>query len=209
MIGLMGGTFNPIHYGHLRPALEVAEKLGLDEVRFIPASQPPLRDVPSVSARHRLNMVELAIQNESRFVLDDRELRRESLSYTVDTLLSLREEFGNTMPLVWMMGMDAYQRFTQWHQWEKILQLAHLLVSHRPNYHSDENLSENNLLTGYHAPRLSLLSDAAAGRIHFMPVTQLDISATLIRENLRKHQSIRYLLPDAVCDYITEKRLYR
>jgi len=203
MIGLMGGTFNPIHYGHLRPALEVADVLGLDEVRFIPAKQPPLRDEPCVSAEHRSKMVKLAIQNESKFVLDERELHRKNMSYSVDTLQSLREELGDNIPLCWMMGADAYQRFSQWHQWEKILQLTHLVVSHRPNY-----LLDNNQLERHHATELSDLSTTLAGKIFFVPVTQLDISATMIRENLKNNRNVRYLLPDAVYNYINENNLY-
>lgn len=203
MIGLMGGTFNPIHYGHLRPALEVAEILDLSEVRFIPAKQPPLRDAPCVSAQDRLKMVSLAIQEEKRFVLDDREQHRDEVSYTVDTLLSLREELGNEVSLCWMMGMDAYQNFTRWHQWERILQLTHLIISHRPNYFSD-----NPRLNGYHTQQINDLSANSAGKVYFIAVTQLDISATLIRENRKNNRSIRYLLPDAVKDYINEKKLY-
>lgn len=203
MIGLMGGTFNPIHYGHLRPALEVAESLCLDEVRFIPAKTPPLRDVPCVSAIHRSKMVELAIQDESQFVLDTRELQRDDISYTVDTLQSLREQLGEEISLCWMMGMDAYQRFTQWHQWQKILQLTHIVVSHRPNY-----LPINTDLAHYQTKQLADLSAIAAGKVFFVSVTQLDISATMIRECLKKRRSIRYLLPDTVYNYISENNLY-
>ncbi len=203
MIGLMGGTFNPIHFGHLRPALEVADLLGLEEVRFIPASQPPLRDQPCVSAQERAHMVELAIQSEPRFVLDQRELQRQATSYTVDTLLSLRQELGDEIPLCWMMGMDAYQNFTQWHQWQKILELTHLVVSHRPNY-----IAENPLLNAYHTKQQSELFDSPAGKLYFVSVTQLDISATMIRDEQKNSRSIRYLLPDAVHNYINEKKLY-
>ena len=203
MIGLMGGTFNPIHFGHLRPALEVAETLDLDEVRFIPAKQSPLRDKPCVSAQDRFNMVSLAIQNEPRFILDDRELNRDDVSYTVDTLLSFRRELGSDVSLCLMMGMDAYQNFTCWHQWEQILQLAHLVVSHRPNY-----FPENSELSRYHTDQIGDLSACPAGKVYFIAVTQLDISATLIREKQKNNRSIRYLLPDAVQNYISENKLY-
>ena len=203
MIGLMGGTFNPIHYGHLRPALEIAEILDLDEVRFIPAKQPPLRDEPCVSAEHRSKMVELAIQDEARFVLDERELHRDNVSYTVDTLQSLRKELGDELPMCWLMGMDAYQRFTRWHQWGKILQLTHLVVSHRPSY-----VLENSKLDSYCTKKLSDLSSVKAGKVFFVSVTQLDISATMVRESLKNNRSIRYLLPDTVHNYINENNLY-
>jgi nicotinate-nucleotide adenylyltransferase len=203
MIGLLGGTFNPIHFGHLRPALDIAEQLDLQEVRIIPAKFPPLRAEPNVSAAHRLYMAQLAIQNEPRFILDTREFQRESISYTVDTLLSLRQELGNEVSLGWIMGMDAYQKFTQWHQWQRILQLCHLLIAHRPNYSP-----EKNQLNRYHTQNVSDLSHKAAGYIYFTAVTQLDISATMLRQHRKDNRSLRYLLPDAVYDYINEKQLY-
>ncbi len=203
MIGLMGGTFNPIHFGHLRPALEIADLLALDEVRFIPAHYPPLKKQPCVSADDRSAMVQLAIQDEPRFVLDTRELQRDRTSYTVETLRSLRHELGDKIPLCWMMGMDAYLNFTQWHQWQKILGLCHLVVSHRPNYSAN-----NPQLSAYHTQQKTDLLTQTAGKIYFIAVTQLDISATMIRYERKQQRSIRYLVPDAVHNYINEKKLY-
>ena len=204
MIGLLGGTFNPIHFGHLRSSLDMAEQLGLDTVRIIPAKLPPLREKPTINAEHRLEMVKLAIVTEPRFVLDAREFQRNEVSYTVDTLRSLRQELGQDVSLCWMMGMDAYQNFTQWHQWQKILQLCHLVVAHRPNYSPNENKQLNR----YHTAQLGDLSHYAAGKIHFIAVTQLDISATMLRQRRKDNRSLQYLLPDAVYNYINEKKLY-
>jgi len=204
MIGLLGGTFNPIHFGHLRPCLDIAEQLDLDTVRIIPAKLPPLREKPTIKAEHRLEMVKLAIATEPRFVLDAREFQRNDVSYTVDTLRSLRQELGYDISLCWIMGMDAYHNFTQWHQWQEILQLCHLVVAHRPNYSPNENKQLNR----YHTQNLCDLSQNPAGRIHFIAVTQLDISATMLRQYRKGNRSLRYLLPDAVYNYINEKKLY-
>ena len=204
MLGLLGGTFNPIHFGHLRPTLDIAEQLNLEYVHIIPAKLPPLRENPTVSAEHRLAMVKLATQDESRFIVDTREFQRNEISYTVDTLISLRQELGEEVSLCWIMGMDAYHHFTQWHQWQKILQLCHLVIAHRPNYSPNENKQLNR----YHTPHICDLSHYPVGKIHFMAVTQLDISATMLRQHRKHNRSLRYLLPDAVYHYINENKLY-
>lgn len=203
MIGLMGGTFNPIHYGHLRPSLEIAEHLSFEQVHFIPAKSPALRKSPEVSAKHRSKMVELAIQDENNFLLDQREINRTGISYTVDTLEELRNEYGDEKSLCWLMGMDAYLSFTKWKKWQRILELSHLIVSSRPGYEAS-----NPALEQFHATDSSELFQHISGKIYFVPVTQLDISATMIRRRRKNNQSIRYLLPDAVHHYINENQLY-
>jgi len=204
MIGLLGGTFNPIHFGHLRPSLDITEQLDLDIVHIIPAKLPPLREKPTIKAEHRLNMVKLAIATEPSFVLDAREFQRNEVSYTIDTLRSLRQDLGQDVSLCWIMGMDAYHHFTQWHQWQEILQLCHLVVAHRPNYSPNENKQLNR----YHTLQLGDLSHHPAGKIHFIAVTQLDISATMLRQHRKEDRSLRYLVPDAVYNYINENKLY-
>lgn len=203
-IGLMGGTFDPIHFGHLRPALEVAEHLQLDHVRFIPANIPPHRALPGISAEHRREMVRLAIQQENRFKLDTRELDKNDTSYTVQTLHDLREELGQQVQLFWLLGMDAIQGFTRWHRWQEILQLSHLVVSHRPGYTQD--LGE---LSCYSVDNKQALFAAKTGKIYSLPVTQLDISATMIRKRLSQGLSVNYLMPQATCQYIQENQLYQ
>jgi nicotinate-nucleotide adenylyltransferase len=203
-IGLMGGTFDPIHFGHLRPALDVAEHLQFDHVRFIPANIPPHRALPGISAEHRREMVRLAIQQETRFRLDTRELDKNDISYTVETLQDLRKELGQNVQLFWLLGMDAVQGFTRWHRWQEILQLTHLVVSHRPGYQQD--LGE---LSSYRAESQQALLSAKTGKIYCLPVTQLDISATMIRKRLSQGLSINYLMPQATCQYIQENQLYQ
>ncbi|SIN72776.1 nicotinate-nucleotide adenylyltransferase [Sulfurivirga caldicuralii] len=210
-IGVNGGTFDPIHFGHLRPALEVLESLALDEMRFIPACQPVHRGTPSVAASHRVRMVELAIAPQPRFVLDRREIDRGGPSYMVETLESVKRDFP-TAELVLMMGADAIAAFTRWHRWQDILKLANIVVTRRPG--AENRLPDALALyrQNWHFEKVGdppLHFDAPAGKIGFLPVTQLDISATAIRARLAAGRSVRYLTPETVVEYIDTHQLYR
>lgn len=204
MIGVIGGTFDPIHFGHLRIALEVAEQCELEQVRFIPGHIPPHRPQPVASPEQRWDMVQLAIAQEPRFVADRRELEREGASYTVDTLASLRAELGADVRLLFILGTDAFLGFQSWHRWQDILQLTHLVVTQRPGYSVDEN--------EWYSERLvqcpAALREQRAGKVLFTEVTQLDVSATLLRERGRLGGSLRYLLPEVVCEYVADTGLY-
>ena len=206
MISIIGGTFDPIHFGHLRPALEIMEQFSLDECRFIPSANPPHRWQPQASAEHRLKMTALAIQGIKGFTLDDREYKRDGASYTVDTLKSIRNEIGNDVSLCMIIGLDAFQSFTQWRDWQTILTLTHLVVSSRPGY---EKSTEDTWVKKYLTEDASRLKQEAAGRIFFAEVTQFDISATQIRKQLLKGHSASYLLPKSVNTYIDRHQLYR
>lgn len=206
MIGVRGGTFDPIHTAHLRATQEVAEALSLSQVRFIPGKLPPHRSQPDATADQRLAMVELAIASNERFVADDRELRREGYSYTVDTLRSLREELGEREPLVLILGLDAFQGFTRWHEWETITTLAHLAVTSRPDYTAQPLQAWAQAMQTENAEDLR---NSPAGKLFFTDTTALAISATDIRHQQQERRSIRYLLPDAVYDYIQHQNLYR
>lgn len=203
-IGVMGGTFDPIHYGHLRSALELAEHLQLDQIRFIPSNIPPHRAQPGVSADKRRDMVALAIQSEPLFVLDDRELQRNGSSYSVDTMQSLRDELGESVQLFFLMGMDAAQGFTQWHRWQDILDLCHLVVFHRPSY-----IVNLQALLAYQEHDKQAFLSSAVGKVYCQSVTALDISATMIRQHLNQGLSVRYLMPQSSLDYLQEKQLYQ
>ena len=206
MIGIIGGTFDPIHFGHLRPALEIAEKLDLEEVRFIPSATPPHRWKPEATGQQRLDMVKLAIQGSDKFVLDDREYQREGASYTVDTLQTIRDEIGADKPLCMILGMDAFAFFTQWHEWEKILELCHIVISSRPNY--DDSKIESWMKERVVKDTTSL-SKTPAGKLYFSKVIQLDISATFIREQIKAGSSPRYLTPADVVEYMQKNSLYQ
>lgn len=214
MIGVFGGTFNPIHFGHLRPALEITEALQLREMRLIPSASPPHREAPEVGAQQRLQMVKVAADRESRFVVDDRELRRHGPSYTVDTLKSLRDELGEeSIGLV--IGMDAFLFLHTWHRWEQLIDLAHFIVMQRPGHYSPAQYRKKMhpdiraLVEQRVVKQAEKLHGAACGNIWFQAVSQLDISATKIRAMIGAGLSARYLTPENVLEIIEKHRLYR
>ncbi len=208
MLGILGGTFDPIHHGHLRTALDVAEAVGLGEVRFIPLRHAVHRDQPETPAAVRLAMVRAAIAGEPRFVADDRELRRDGPSYTLHTLESLRAERGATEPVCVLVGADAFREFLTWHQPHGILRLAHLVVMQRPGGTATDDPALRALVERHRAAAAIELRADPGGRILFQTVTQLDISATDIRARLRGGRSARYLVPDPVLDLIRREGLY-
>ena len=212
-LGLYGGTFDPVHLGHLRLAEEAVDALGLSGVRWIPAGQPLLREVPSVAARQRLEMVRLATADNPRFSVDPAEVEADRPSYTVPTLERLRrpDVLGGERPLVLLLGADAFAGVAAWHRWETLFELAHVAVAHRPGYCLEASALSVPLARTL-KQRLSLdpavLAASPAGRIVTFAMTPLDISATRIRAALSKGESVRYLLPDALIGYLQNHRLY-
>jgi len=210
-VGIFGGTFDPIHFGHLRPAMELREALAMARMMLLPCSVPPHREQPQASAEQRLAMLEMAVADETTLEVDTRELRRSGPSYMVDTLISLREELGDT-PLCLCLGVDAFLGLPGWHRWEALPELAHIVVAHRPGWTLDAEslptpLAE--LMQQRQQADPQVLSKHASGAIVLHAVTQLDISATAIRDCIAAGRSARYLLPDAVWHYIQEEKLYR
>ncbi|MGR9107556.1 MAG: nicotinate-nucleotide adenylyltransferase [Gammaproteobacteria bacterium] len=207
MLGILGGTFDPVHFGHLRTAVEVKETLGLKELRLIPCREPPHRPRPVASAEMRLAMLELAIGSEPGLLVDNRELERSGPSYTYETLCSLREDFPDD-PLALILGIDAFNGLDRWHRARDLPKLAHFIVLHRPGFSVEipESLSRN--------PDFRFLKQAReingfdAGCVLFLALSQLEISSTAIREIIRRNGNPRFLLPDAVLDLIREGRLY-
>ena len=192
-IGILGGTFNPIHHGHLRLALELYERLDFAKILLIPSAHPPHRAQPSVSSQRRLEMVQAAITNVKGLSVDDRELRRQGPSYMVDTLNSLRDDYPHN-PLYLILGMDAFMGLPLWHQWEKLIKLTHLLIVRRPNCVLEHAMSE-------------FVKKNKTIRIEDIP--GLNISATQIRDLIAAGKNPRYLLPSAVLDIINTYQLYR
>ncbi|WP_044414045.1 nicotinate-nucleotide adenylyltransferase [Thiomicrospira microaerophila] len=203
-IGIYGGTFDPIHYGHLRPALDAMHQLGLSQVRFVPCYQPVHRDQPQVSSEMRAQMLQVAIKNQPGFVLESCEIERQGPSYMVDTLRELRQRFTSD-DLVLLMGMDAFGKFTGWRDWQGILALANIAVMHRPGESLPQTAPIQALLEQYQVTRLS----AAAGQIIEIEVTQLDVSSTRIRALVEQDEPIAYLTPDGVVDIIQQQQLYK
>lgn len=200
--------FDPIHHGHLRPALEILESLNLQQIRFVPCAHPPHRTAPVADAAFRAKLVAAAIAGQPGFVLDERELRRPGPSYTVDTLESLRQEFP-AVSLCLLLGMDAFLGLPRWHRWEAILELAHLIVMHRPG----SSLAMNDELVAlFKARRISdpaRLTEQRAGCIFTQAVTQLEISSTTIREQVAAGMSARYLMPEPAWELIRTSGLYQ
>jgi nicotinate-nucleotide adenylyltransferase len=209
-IGVFGGTFDPIHFGHLRLAEEMAEAIGLERVLIIPAGQPPHRGAPRTAAAHRLEMVRRAIAGNPRFVLDAREVESPRPSYTVDTLTALRAELGDQQPLWLLLGADAFLDLPTWHEWRRLFDLAHIAVAQRPGARLMQSDAMLDPLKSEVLPRQMADRPAAgpAGSVLLRAMTPLDISATAIRELLARRGSARYLLPDAVLDYIHQQKLY-
>jgi nicotinate-nucleotide adenylyltransferase len=212
-IGILGGTFDPIHYGHLRLAEEMLELANLNQIRIIPAGTPPHRDAPQVSAQHRSAMVRLAIADQPAFVLDAREVERVGKCYTVDTLRELRAELGTDQPLCLLMGGDAFFQLDTWHEWEHLFGLAHIVVGYRPGFTLEDLIhTAAPELRRHYQQRLctaDVLSQQPAGGIAELAIPKLEISATLIRSRVAENRSIRYLLPNAVADYIHQHHLYK
>jgi nicotinate-nucleotide adenylyltransferase len=211
-IGILGGTFDPIHFGHLRLAEEMLELANLRQILFIPSGTPPHRDSPQVSAQHRSAMVRLAIADQPAFVPDDREVKRTTPCYSVDTLRELRAEFGAAQPLCLLMGGDAFLQLHTWHEWEQLFELAHIVVGYRPGFTLVERIhTATPSLRRHYQQRLcaaDVLSQQPAGGIAELAIPKLEISATLIRSRVAENRSIRYLLPSAVADYIHQHHLY-
>lgn len=210
LIGLLGGTFNPIHYGHLRMAQELADALSFDEVRFIPSANPPHKALPEVSAKQRAEMVRIAIADNPLFKLDTRELERIGASYTIDTLVSLREELGASAALCLIMGSDAFVHLNTWARWQELLNFCHIILVQRPNASQQAKLHDELavFLQDHYTEDLEDLTSKSAGYIHMQAITPLDISSTKIRESLKKVVSTRYLMPEPVIAFITNNKLY-
>jgi nicotinate-nucleotide adenylyltransferase len=198
MIGIFGGTFDPIHFGHLRAALEIREALGLRELRLLPLNQAVHRAQPLADGALRLAMVRAALDGEPGMVADDRELRRPGGSYSVDTLTEVRAEVGPDEPLCLLVGGDAFNTFFEWHRPRDILELAHLAVMQRPGsvLPRDPELREE--LERRRAQARGDLHAAPAGRIWLHRVSQLDIASSRIRRIIADGNRARFLLPDAV-----------
>lgn len=220
-IGILGGTFNPIHLGHTLPAKAVAAHLSLDKVLLIPASIPPHKNLPNISAAHRASMVKLACNNDPILHCDERELAREGYSYTVDTLKELSLLYPNAH-LYFIMGLDSLLSFTSWHNYQEILSLCHLVVNTRPNYQLI-NLNEATklMLEQHKVDDVIALKNKRVGGILLLPSTlstnitneqnqlNIDVSSSEIRAHLLNQQDCNHLLPSKVFAFINKNQLYR
>ena len=207
-IAIFGGTFDPVHYGHLRAAAEVCEQLGVSDFRLLPAGEPPHREGTWARSRHRQAMLELALAPHADLSVDEREVQREGPSYMVDTLTSVREEAGD-LPVVLCLGQDAANQLHGWNRWESLLDLAHLLVMTRPESEPGYSAPVRQAFEGRWVESPQALMDSPAGRVCNAEVTRLAISSTDIRNQLAAGRDPRFLLPSTVLAYIRKHGLYR
>jgi nicotinate-nucleotide adenylyltransferase len=207
MICILGGTFDPVHFGHLRPALDVQQALDIDCVHLLPCRFPPHRELPRLAAEQRLALLRLAVDGEPGLAIDQRELQREGPSYMVDTLGSLRAGSGQR-PLCLALGMDALAGLENWHRWEEIRGLCHLVVMQRPGNRWPQGGALGEWLARARIDDRQELFARPAGCVLGVQVTQLNISATRIRELLSAGRSARYLLPEAVLERILQENWY-
>lgn len=203
----MGGTFDPVHLGHLRTALEIQVGAGLQSVHFLPAAVPPHREPAIAPAELRLRMLEAALAGQKGFVPDDRELRRAGPSYTVDTLSSLRTERPE-QPLCLILGTDAFLGLPSWHEWQRLLTLAHIIVARRPGWEVPHGGVMGGLLDERRVRDAAALSESTCGCVLVQTVTQLEISASAIRELVARGGDPRFLVPDAVRQIILASGCY-
>ncbi len=210
LYALFGGTFDPIHYGHLRPVEALAQQVGLKKVTLLPNNVPPHRPQPEASAQQRVAMLRCAIADRPLFDIDTRELARETPSWTVATLEMLRAERGAKQPLAFIIGQDSLLTLAKWHRWQDLLSLCHLLVCQRPGYATRMTSPEmQQWLDDHQAHDVQQLHQLPAGRIWLADTPLLDISATEIRQRRHAGASCADLLPDAVINYIDRAGLYR
>jgi nicotinate-nucleotide adenylyltransferase len=206
-IGLFGGTFDPIHYGHLRTAFELLQALKLGQVRFLPAGNPPHRLDPLAPSDLRLQMVRAAVAGQPGFTIDDREIRRSGVSYSIDTLTELRHEYPERS-LCLLLGMDAFLGVPTWHRWSEIFQLCHVVVAHRPGWKAPITGPLGEVMVDRGTGSVRDLHSSPAGRIYVRAVTQLEIASTDLRALIMSGQDLRYLVPEAVRDLIARSGCY-
>jgi len=207
-VAIFGGTFDPIHNGHLQSALELKQQLQLDQLRLLPCHRPPHRDTPGCSSEQRLEMVRLAVAG-SDLVVDDREMQRPGLSYSVNTLEQYRCELGDNTSLSWVMGTDAFAHFDSWHRWQEFLSLAHIIVINRPDAELPASGPVAELAAQHQVIDAAELRSRPCGSILFVTLQPYPISATGIRQGIAENRPIEQFLPAAVLNYIHIHQLYR
>ena len=206
-VGMLGGMFDPVHFGHLRSAVELRAGLALSAVHLVPCAHPPHRAFGVATAEQRIAMLQLAVADEPGLYADDRELKRSGPSYSIDTLTSLRAEHP-AAPLCLIVGMDAFNSLPTWHRWTELFDLAHVVVMQRPGNRSIMPPVLEQMLITRRIEAVEQLRHRLAGSVLFFPVTQLAISSTTLRHMLARGESLRFLVPDAVYDYIKSNHPY-
>ncbi|MCC6917145.1 nicotinate-nucleotide adenylyltransferase [Nitrosomonas sp.] len=213
LTGIYGGTFDPVHYGHLRVAEELTDILPLDHLSFLPAGRPRLRNAPFVSGEHRVALLREAVYNNPRFLVDDREIRRPGETYSVESLQEIRQEYKESVVLCFITGADAFLRLPHWHRWRELFGLCHFIIVNRPGSVQINNPSSlpdelQDICQSRWVTAAAELKNSPFGLIFTAPTTLLDISSTRIRNIIASGMSARYLLPESVLNHINEHGFY-
>lgn len=193
LLGIFGGTFDPLHIGHLRTVIDVQQSLSFSAIHLIPNNVPAHREQPVLDAQQRYQLLQKVLKNVAGLVADDREIKRQGVSYMVDTLRDLHQQFPQKH-LCLIIGTDAYNDFCQWHEWQDIMQLAHLIVMQRAGVAAMVNKE----LDPQRTKEADDLLNAKAGRVYVQNVSQLDVSSTAIRQMIQQQQSIQFLVPENI-----------
>ncbi len=207
-IAIYGGTFDPIHNGHLGSIAELQTKLAIDMVHIVPSFIPPHRDAPGASAEQRIEMLQLAVQSMTGVVVDSREIERQGTSFTIDTLAGIRAEYGEAVELLFVMGADAFALLHTWHRWQELIDFAHVVVMARPHLKTEQPATR--VLEWCNKRRIVSPAElcGAAGKIIQVELKPWNVSATTIRDMVQRHASVEPLVPKVVANYITEHKLY-
>ena len=208
MLGIFGGTFDPVHFGHIKLVLALLEHFDFEQIRFVPCRKPPHKRAICVDAKHRLHMLNMVTHANSKLKVDDRELRRSGPSYMVDTLKELREESGAACTLVLILGIDAFLNFCTWHKYDAILSICHIMLLRRPGYRLARQGCEHELFKRYGTDKIMAVYESPGGHIFLSNEEEIEISSTGIRRCIAKGKQPRYLLPGNVWDYIRRHDLY-
>lgn len=213
MIGVFGGSFDPVHFGHVKSALGLIQRFDFEQIRFIPCQISPLKETVHASAEHRWQMLNLICDGNEKLITDDRELKRKAPSYTVDTLLELREELGNQQSLVLIVGIDAFFNFCKWHCYPEILTLCHIMLLQRPGYSLPEYPEDSKCEKEYYnlnnTDDIKELENTPSGKIYVSDLDEIDASSTKIRKIISEGQQPKYLLPANIWNYIHRNKLYK
>jgi nicotinate-nucleotide adenylyltransferase len=219
MIGIFGGSFDPIHFGHIKLALALLENFEFEQIRFVPCHISPLKEKVFANEQHRWQMLNLVCSNQPKLIVDDRELKREGPSYTIDSLIEIREEIDNSQSLVLIVGVDAYLEFCKWYRYEEILSYCHLILMQRPGYslsdldleseHKSESKCEKEYFKLNKTEDIKLLATQPHGKIYLSELEKIDISSTLIRKTIAQGKQPKYMLPGNVWNYVRRNKLYQ
>lgn len=207
--GLFGGTFDPIHLGHIRLASDVYQKLGFQEIIFLPAAHPLLKPPPLATAPQRIKMLELALKDFPYFKIDDREIKRGGNTATIDTLRDFRQNLSQKEPLCFILSMDQFQQLEHWQSWELLLTLAHLVVAQRPPFSAVLTPNIQSLVHERETKQIASLHQQACGHIYLHTLNTLPISSTEIRQAVQHEQPIHAWVPTNVALFIQQENLYR